>query len=68
MPEVLTPTQKLAAVLLSRPLAEYVAEKRTSRPRWTWALIAEQLSIDTDGQVNINQETLRQWYGNKAAA
>jgi hypothetical protein len=58
-----TPTQQLATVLLGRPLAEYVAEKRSARPRWSWALISEQLATDTDRQVAVSHEALRSWYG-----
>ena len=64
----LTPTQQLATILLERPLADYVAEKRTARPRWPWNLIAEQLAADTGGMVDITGEALRQWYGTEVAA
>ena len=63
----LTPTQRLAAIKLGRPLEEYVNEKRTARPRWPWTLIAEQLEIDTDGEIKVSHEALRQWYGKAAA-
>jgi len=63
----LTPTQRLAAIKLGRPLEEYVNEKRTARPRWTWKLIAEQLAEDTDGEITVSHEALRQWYGQVAA-
>lgn len=62
-----TPTQRLADQLLCRPLAEYVAEKRSAKPRWSWQLIAEQLAEDTDGQVTVTREALRTWYGEAAA-
>ena len=68
MPTELTPTQRLAEVLISRPLAEYVSEKRNARPRWPWRLIAEQLATDTDGQVNVTYEALRGWYGDLETA
>ena len=58
-----TPMQMLADILLDRPLAEYVAEKRTGRPRWSWNDIAAQLSDDTDGKVAVSPESLRQWFG-----
>jgi hypothetical protein len=67
MTERLTPTQQLASLKLGRPLDEYVAEKRSARPRWSWSLIAEQLATDTDGQVSITGEALRLWYGEVAA-
>lgn len=63
MPESLTPTQRLAEVVLGRPLDQYVAEKRQSRPRWSWSLIAEQLADDTSGQVTVSAEILRVWFG-----
>lgn len=65
--ENLTPTQRLAGIKLGRPLVDYVAEKRNARPRWTWQLIAEQLADDTDGEITVSREALRQWYGDVAA-
>ncbi len=62
MPNPLTPSQRLAGVLLGEPLADYVAAKRMALPRWPWNLIAEQLSTDTNGQVAVTGEILRQWY------
>lgn len=62
MERTLTPTQRLAEIALGRPLAEYVAEKRTARPRWPWNLIAEQLRDDTNGEIDVVAETLRGWY------
>ena len=57
----LTPTQQLASIKLGRPLADYVAEKRaTGSP---WSSIAADLSLDTDGTVDVSRETLRLWYG-----
>ena len=65
MPETLTPSQRLAEKVLGRSLAEYVAEKRSQeRPRWSWQDIADQLTDDTAGEININSETLRLWYIN----
>jgi hypothetical protein len=60
----LTPTQHLASLKLGRDLGEYVAEKRWAGA--TWSTIATELSIDTDGVVNISREALRQWYGDAA--
>jgi len=65
--ENLTPTQRLAAMKLGRPLADYVAAKRNARPRWTWQQIADQLADDTDGEIAVSREALRQWYGDVAA-
>jgi len=63
-----TPTQQLADRLLGRPLAEYVAEKRSAIPRWPWRLISQQLAADTDGQVAVSHEALRGWHPDEAAA
>jgi hypothetical protein len=65
--ENLTPTQRLADIKLGRPLADYVTEKRNARPQWPWQLIAEQLEQDTDGEIVVSRESLRQWYGPAAA-
>ena len=65
--ENLTPTQRLAAIKLGYPLADYVTEKRNARPQWPWQLIAEQLEQDTDGEIVVSRESLRQWYGQVAA-
>jgi len=63
----LTPTQRSAGIKLGRPLADYVGEKRTARPQWPWRMIAEQLAADTNGEIQVSHEALRQWYGQEAA-
>lgn len=68
MPAAVNPSQALAEHLLGRPLAEYVAEKRHGRPRWSWQEIAEQLADDTNQQVVLSRETLRTWFGLERAA
>lgn len=67
-PAELTPSQRLAEHLLGRPLVEYVAEKRNARPRWSWRMIAEQLSKDTGGQVQLSAEGLRVAYSDRIPA
>ena len=62
MPDVLTPTQRLAEAHLRRPLAEYLSEKRNARPQWSWRLIAEQLAEDTGNEIVVSHETVRQWF------
>jgi hypothetical protein len=57
-----SPLQSLAEVILERPLVDYIHEKRTAVPRWSWNLIANQLSVDTEGKVNVSYEWLRQLY------
>lgn len=61
MPEKLTPTQRLASLALGVPLEQYVADKRSQSPKWSWELIAEQLAADTDGAVSVSREALRMW-------
>ena len=58
----LTPTQRLAEIDLGRPVADYIAEKRTCRPRWPWRMIAAQLHDDTQGRISVSHETVRSWY------
>lgn len=61
-----TPTQRLAEVLLGQPLADYVADKRDDGK--SWQQIASRLNHDTSGVVDVSRETLRQWYGGEVAA
>lgn len=63
MADALTPTQRLATVLLGRDLGEWVAERRDPEALHPWRLIAQQLRKATDGQVDVTGETLRSWYG-----
>ena len=56
-----SPTQQLASLKLGRPLEEYVAEKRAAG--LPWSSIAVEISLDTDGEVDISRESLRLWYG-----
>ena len=60
----LTPTQHLASLKLGRDLGQYVAEKRKANQ--SWGSIAEDLTIDTEGVVNVTREALRLWYGDAA--
>jgi hypothetical protein len=62
MQTALTPTQRLAEEVLGTDLGEYVQSKRRARPRWSWALIAEQLEIDTQGKVSVTPQALWDWY------
>lgn len=55
-----TPTQRLASTLLGQPLEEWVAARRLMR--MSWKAIAAELSVSTNGQVNISRETLRGWF------
>ena len=68
MSAIVNPSQALAEHIIGRPLSEYVREKRTGRPRWSWQEIADQLAADTRGQVVLSRETLRTWFGTDGEA
>lgn len=68
MTEVATANRRLAELTLGRPLDEYVAEKRSARPRWSWRLIASQLAEDTGGEIQLSHQTLRVWFADQDAA
>lgn len=63
-----TANQRLAEVLLDRPLVDYIAERRQVTPKLSWRKIARQLAADTDGQVDVTPETLRLWFATEVAA
>jgi hypothetical protein len=54
-----SPTQRLATVLLGRPVREWIAEQRELG--WSWRKIADDLYIATDGLVDVSYEAIRQW-------
>ena len=56
-----SPHQELATVLLGEDVLDWIAERRTAVPRWTWELLADELAKVTDGKVSVSRETLRQW-------
>ena len=58
-------TQQLAAIILGRSLAEYVAAKRSEG--LGWRRLAAALDADTAGRVQVSYETLRSWFGEVAA-
>lgn len=55
-----TPTQRLATALLGEDLEGFVAARR---PHTSWRLIARDLLEATDGQVDVTDQTLQNWYG-----
>jgi hypothetical protein len=68
MPKGTSSAHRLADVLLTQPLAGYVADKRASTPQWSWRQIANRLARDTNGQVQVTGETLRLWFREDVAA
>lgn len=55
----LTPTQRLAELLLDESLEEFV---RSRRDHTSWRRIAKELHDATDGEIDVTQEILRRWY------
>lgn len=56
----LTPTHKLASVLLGKPLEAWVCARRAEG--MSWRLISFELWAATDKQVMVSNETLRCWF------
>ncbi len=54
-----TAAQRLATILLERPVAEYIEVLRAERR--SWRAIAEQLAVDTNQQIVVSHETVRAW-------
>jgi hypothetical protein len=61
-----TPTQKLAGIILGRPVEDWIEDRRSSGR--SWRLIARDLYEATDGQVDITHEAVRRWADRKAVA
>jgi len=55
-----TAKQRLADLVLGRPLAEFVAERRADGT--AWRRIAQDLTDATDGSLDISGESLRSWF------
>lgn len=60
-----TAKQRLADLILGRPLAEFVAERRASDV--SWRRISRELLDSTDGAVDISGESLRSWFCDEEA-
>jgi len=55
-----SPTHRYADVLLERPLAELVAERRSAGV--SWRRISLELRDATNGEIDVTYETLRSWF------
>jgi len=62
----LTPSLRLATVLLGEPIEGWVVARRLTGD--TWPAIAEALKAATNGQVALTAQYLRQLYREVAAA
>lgn len=61
-----TPSQRLATLLLRKPLGDWVAERRDAGT--SWQAIADELATVTSGQVSLSREALRLWYAERQAS
>ena len=60
-----TARQRLAGLLLGRPVGEFIAEKRANGS--TWPDIAVALRDATDGEIAVTGEAVRQWAAQSAS-
>ena len=65
MADTETPHQRLATVILGRPVRDWIADQRALGH--TWRHIATALSLETDGQVVVSHEAVRGWFEEVAA-
>lgn len=54
-----TPRQRIADLLLGRPVEDFIAERRANADSWTSIAIA--LRDATDGEIDVTGEAIRQW-------
>lgn len=54
-----TPLGKLATVLLDQPVADWINSERDRGS--TWRQIARKLRIDTEGTIDVMEQTVRNW-------
>lgn len=55
-----SPRQRLADLLLQRPVAEFIAERRAGGD--SYSNIATALKDATDGEIDVTDEAVRQWH------
>jgi len=55
----ITPQQKLARLLLGRPVDQWIQERRAAGR--SWRLITRDLYEATNGQIDVTHETVRAW-------
>lgn len=54
-----TANQRLASVILGRPVMDWIAEQRSSGH--SWLTVATNLYDATDGEVDVSYEAVRLW-------
>lgn len=61
----ITTTQRLATALLGRDVRTWITDRRAEGI--SWRHIAADLAYETDGQVFVSHETIRNWASEVAA-
>lgn len=54
-----SPRQRLADLLLGRPVVEFIAERRANGT--TWPQIRDELCDATDGEIDVTWQAVQQW-------
>jgi hypothetical protein len=62
---MVTPTRRLADLLLEGGLEHFVRSRRAEDR--SWRLIARDIWEASDGQVDVTHETLRSWFPDEVA-
>jgi hypothetical protein len=63
-----THAQRLAELLLGRPVIDWIAEQRPDGAETSYRHLARLLYEQTDGQVDVTAEALRRWHVTSQAA
>ena len=61
----MTPTQRLAGMILGEPVAAWIARQRSAGK--SWRAVAADLRERTNGQIDISYEAVRRWAEEDAA-
>jgi hypothetical protein len=56
------PRQRLASLLLKRPVTEFIAERRSEEPPAPYRRIAAELRDATSGELDVSDVTVRAWW------
>ena len=62
----LTPTQRLAGMILGKPVKDYIAERRALGR--SWRLVARDLYDATNGQIDITYQAAKNWAADEDTA
>lgn len=54
--------QDLASGLLGQNVLDWIAERRDPDDKRSWRMIARQLRVATEGEVDVTGETIRLWH------